>query len=197
MRDRFGRLKQLTVKGFKSIREIDALELTDINIVIGQNGAGKSNLVSLFRFMAKVARKELSDYMVKQGGLNKILYFGPKVTHDLKILLKSDSYEYSMTLEPTAKGMLTLTDEFLAHSQDDKITSVYRQNTALMENIITNDIASVPTIIKGPIEEWRGYHFHDTSENSPLRSSAHLTEPERLAADGGNLAAFLYFLQER
>ncbi len=37
-------LKRVHVKGFKSFREID-VELRPINILIGANGAGKSNLI--------------------------------------------------------------------------------------------------------------------------------------------------------
>ena len=35
------RLDKLTIKGFKSIRSLEKFELTDLNILIGGNGAGK------------------------------------------------------------------------------------------------------------------------------------------------------------
>jgi predicted ATPase len=78
MRNEFGKLQTLTVKGYKSIEEVNRLELYDINIIIGPNGVGKSNFVSLFHFLARLAREELQDHVTKQGGLNKILHFGPK-----------------------------------------------------------------------------------------------------------------------
>ncbi|MCW6038408.1 AAA family ATPase [Spirulina subsalsa FACHB-351] len=37
------RLQELTLNGFKSIKEMD-LQLQPLNILIGANGAGKSNL---------------------------------------------------------------------------------------------------------------------------------------------------------
>src|ERR1700744_5049644 len=80
MENRFGQLKELTVKGYKSIRSIERLPLRDLNVVIGANGVGKSNFVSLFQFLARVARNELDDFVIKQGGLEKILYFGPRET---------------------------------------------------------------------------------------------------------------------
>lgn len=106
MRNSFGKLHRLTVKGFRSIRAIEGLALDDINIVIGQNGAGKSNFVNLFRFLARLAREELQDYVVKQGGLAKILHFGPKVTNRLELYFQSDANEYEVALEPTNEGTL-------------------------------------------------------------------------------------------
>jgi len=37
-------LSNLTVRGFKSIRELVDFELTSLNVFIGANGSGKSNL---------------------------------------------------------------------------------------------------------------------------------------------------------
>ena len=47
------------------------------------------------------------------------------------------------------------------------------------------------------LESFKIYHFHDTSDSSPLRTPAILNDNIILREDGGNLAAFLYFLQEK
>lgn len=194
MESKFGKLQELTVSGYKSIRELDCLKLEDINIVIGQNGAGKSNFVSVFRFLAKLAREELQDYVVKQGGINKILFFGAKNTQVLSLRFRSDVNEYKAVLEPTTEGSLTFTEEWCAFMGSRKrIVEPQQTETQLRR---TKRGGRIPPYIYGPIENWRVYHFHDTSEHAKLRSSSPLTEPEQLAADGGNLPAFLYYLQE-
>lgn len=194
MKNTFGKLQRLTVKGYKSIKEIDALVLSDINIIIGQNGAGKSNFVSLFRFLSRLAREELQDYIIKQGGLNKILYFGPKTTERIEISFKSDLNNYFVSLQPTADGLLSFEDERCSFDGHERRISIPNQTeTQLPHNKRGGRIS--PYIIRF-ISNWRVYHFHDTSERSALRSSSTLTEPEQLAADGGNLPAFLYYLQE-
>ena len=43
-------LDRITLKGFKSIREM-VLDLRPLNVLIGANGAGKSNLVSFFKMI--------------------------------------------------------------------------------------------------------------------------------------------------
>jgi len=44
-------LDKLTIKGFKSIRTLEDFELTNLNILIGGNGAGKSNFIDFFRML--------------------------------------------------------------------------------------------------------------------------------------------------
>jgi predicted ATP-dependent endonuclease of OLD family len=43
-------LRRVTLKGFKSIKAMD-LELRPLNVLIGENGAGKSNLVSFLKML--------------------------------------------------------------------------------------------------------------------------------------------------
>jgi predicted ATPase len=97
-------------------------------------------------------------------------------------------------LEPTSEGTFVFTQEWSSFGGYRKDINVANQHETQLRR--TKRGGKVPSYIYGSIENWRVYHFHDTSENAALRSSAPLTEPERLAADGGNLPAFLYFLQE-
>lgn len=45
-------LQKITVKGFKSIHSLADFEMRSLNVLIGANGAGKSNFISVFRFLA-------------------------------------------------------------------------------------------------------------------------------------------------
>ncbi len=45
-----GILKRIQLKGFKSIKSMD-LELRALNVMIGANGSGKSNLISYFKLL--------------------------------------------------------------------------------------------------------------------------------------------------
>ena len=46
-------LKTLTVRGFKSIQELNEFRFRNLNLLIGANGAGKSNFISLFRMLGE------------------------------------------------------------------------------------------------------------------------------------------------
>ena len=45
------RLTKLTLRGFKSIHEVNDFALTERNVLIGANGSGKSNLISFFKLL--------------------------------------------------------------------------------------------------------------------------------------------------
>jgi predicted ATPase len=60
-------LENLTIKGFKSVRDV-SLRLTPLNILIGSNGAGKSNLISVFRFLNQVIEEHLQLFVQTSGG---------------------------------------------------------------------------------------------------------------------------------
>ena len=48
-------LKKITIKGYRSIKDA-ALELHKLNVLIGANGAGKSNFVSFFKLLNEIIR---------------------------------------------------------------------------------------------------------------------------------------------
>ena len=45
-------LSRMTIRGFKSIKNCD-ISFGKINVLIGSNGAGKSNFISAFSFLQK------------------------------------------------------------------------------------------------------------------------------------------------
>lgn len=60
-------LSRIVLKGFKSIRECD-LELKELNVLIGANGSGKSNFITIFRMIQQILARNLQLYVSKQGG---------------------------------------------------------------------------------------------------------------------------------
>ena len=47
------------------------------------------------------------------------------------------------------------------------------------------------------LREFDVYHFHDTSDTSPMKAMSDIHDNHRLRRDGSNLAAFLYYLKEK
>lgn len=60
-------LNRLVIKGFKSIKEAD-LKLNSLNVLIGANGSGKSNLISLFHLINRLIEEKLQIYVAQSGG---------------------------------------------------------------------------------------------------------------------------------
>ena len=63
-----GFLKSLSVAGFTSIRELRDFDLRKLNVLIGANGAGKSNFVEVFRLLRSIADGGLNGYILSRGG---------------------------------------------------------------------------------------------------------------------------------
>ena len=47
-------LQSLTIRGYKSIRELVNFKVRPLNVLIGANGSGKSNFLSAFKFLSSV-----------------------------------------------------------------------------------------------------------------------------------------------
>jgi predicted ATPase len=59
--------RRLRLKNFRSFAEVD-IELGPLNILVGANAAGKTNLVQAFRFLRDLARHGLDAAVSAQGG---------------------------------------------------------------------------------------------------------------------------------
>ena len=68
-------LDRISIKGFKSIRNLDDLELRPLNVLIGANGAGKSNFVEVFRMLDAIVHQQLQGYILKRGSGDGFLHW--------------------------------------------------------------------------------------------------------------------------
>lgn len=176
-------LHHIEIQGFKSIRALN-FRLNPINILIGANGAGKSNFISFFKLLNNLHSQRLQQYIMREGGADNLLHYGRKHTHCLKGDLTHRDYTYSFELQPTNNEALYISEE-KAYNKRDDVSSQNASNQKESSIIIpSNSIYPI-------------YHFHDTSAESPLRTSADIHDNKILKEDGSNLASFLYLLQQK
>jgi len=62
------KIRKIKVTNFKSFKDIE-VELQDFNILIGSNASGKSNFVSIFKFLKDIASLGLENAVSIQGGV--------------------------------------------------------------------------------------------------------------------------------
>ena len=104
-------VKSLTVTGYKSIRELREFPLNDLNVLIGANGAGKSNFIGLFRLLNEMYEQQLQVYVQTQGGPDALLHFGRNTTDKLHAEFYFDSNGYKFDLIPTNDNRLIFGQE--------------------------------------------------------------------------------------
>jgi len=64
-------IKRIRVSNFKSFGELD-LPLENFNVVVGANASGKSNLISILKFLRDIAKDGLENAIAMQGGIGYV-----------------------------------------------------------------------------------------------------------------------------
>lgn len=184
------KLKSISIAGYKSIREA-TVELRDLNVLIGANGAGKSNLLSAFGMVREMVEGRLGAYVARRGGANALLHFGRKVTERIKIKLDFDPNGYEALLAPTDVGGLFFENEQCWLHRDEQSEPFFvKLGSGYTESKLREPFWAVHFT-----KSWQVFHFHDVSENAPVKQQHSLGDHQFLRAEARNLAAFLYRLR--
>jgi len=193
-------LKQIKIDGFKSIRNLDELTLGNLNILIGANGAGKTNFISVFQFLNEIVEKNLQNFVRIAGGANALLYLGQKTTKEITINLDFGRNGYEAKFAPTSADNLFFSEEkcwYYSRNSDYQYFIELGQGheeTRLPEEARMGKIARH---VLQYLKSWKIYHFHDTSEQAKVKLTGDINDNAILRPDASNLAAFLYLLQEK
>ena len=202
-------LKSVTISGFKSFNNDEhTIEFGDISVLIGANGAGKSNLVSFFKMIGNMMSANLQQYIGEQGGASLILNFGPKVSPKLSakfVFEKETIYnDYEFSLAHTVQDGLIFTHEINSYHNKTKYETPKqwifppgtKESGLSLDTRKQRDYQQQAKEIYCLLRKCRVYQFHDTSVSSKIRNSGYINQNEFLYNDGSNLAAFLYGLKE-
>ena len=191
-------LDKIEIEGFKSIKLLD-LELRPMNVLIGANGSGKSNFISLFNLLNQMVEGNFQLTVQKAGGADTFLYFGQKVTEEIRIKLTFGQNAYSCVLIKDANNFLIFADE-ICYFHDRSYPKPYAVplSTVHRESKLpeTAKKERVARYVLDSLKNWKVYHFHDTSESSHVKNTGDINDNLYLRSDAGNLAAFLYLLQK-
>ncbi|MFA6224824.1 MAG: AAA family ATPase [Methanoregula sp.] len=148
-------IQQIHVENFKSFSELD-IELSRFNVVIGSNAAGKSNFISIFKFLRDIARHGLANAIAMQGGSEYIrnarigharnLVVRVSYTPDQKLDLIDhktgetallglqsceSSYEFAIRFDEEGDGFTIIQDRLVIGCE---ISSCERKATSVQEN---------------------------------------------------------------
>lgn len=215
-------IKHITLENYKSIKNLD-LELKPLNVLIGSNGAGKSNLISFFNFLQNIIKENLRGYVLDKGGQETFLYYGSKWSKFISAKINFQTVykeyninawlNYSFTLTPTNENIFRFDTEVM-HSDllPDGIEQLNLNNknyeTELSDSFISslNNIENcdphefdllLSDVFYPDIPNIQIYHFNDTSDTSPLKATIANNDNLFLRADGQNLACMIKLIYDK
>ncbi|MEN6426260.1 MAG: AAA family ATPase [Phycisphaerales bacterium] len=195
-------INKITLKGFKSIRSLEDFPLRNLNILIGANGAGKSNFVSFFQLLRAMANECLQAFVLEQGGGDGFFFMGPKHTQRVSARLQFGEHVYEFELAPTGSPEVMIGNE-QTRSVDDPRSSMEswgresnlkhrHEGGTKPEWFDTLNFDTYESVSSSVV-----YHFHDTSILAPMRRPGSVRDNEYLRPDAANLGACLLMLHDQ
>ena len=193
-------LDKLTIKGFKSIKSLEDFKLKPLNILIGGNGAGKSNFVNFFRMLSAMMKEDgLKEFIAGQA--DSFLFGGAKYTASIEVKMRFGDNGYDFKLSPTPDGFFLIGNEqrhYYPYNQTRNLGSGNTNPGLLLDKDSSGVRAQhgASWYTYNAISSWQIYHFHDTTATAGMRRYHDINHNEKLLADASNIAAFLYYQKE-
>lgn len=188
-------LKAITIEGYKSIKKLTDFKMRSLNVLIGANGAGKSNFISLFRLLPQMYEQQLQRYVKLQGGAKSFLHMGAQPARQIHCEFYFANNGYKFTLSPTADSTFIFDNESVWFTgyyspASDRLIGVNHSESKLKTATDTYS-----EYVRPAIQSWRLYHFHDTSETAKVKQTHGVNDNLRLKVDAENLAAYVRMLK--
>ena len=206
-------IERIIIKNFKSIRELD-LELKPINILIGANGAGKSNFLNFFKFTNRIYVNRFREHI--GNNIDSFLRFGRKESDFIYGLFDFDNkFAVSYKIFPATNENTGYLDEerYLQKNKINDFQKEYQNWEVIYQAMETpkkesdfddlfNEASAKAswlssTGVQSYFVSFRTYHFHDTGEKSLIKQMNKINDNRYLRENGENLAAYLYYLQKK
>ena len=211
------RLKGISISGFKSIQELQELELRPLNVLIGPNGGGKTNFIDLFRLLASIAQSRLQIFVAKHDGPDGLLTCGRKHTDVIDVKFKFGVICYRFSLVPAANHLVFEREEIsklqLSTLLDlaGPVNQSILQQSPLPRHIVSTGSGHFESNLANPdletddnllgttwdaINSISTYQFHDTSETASVRNAQSTRDNYFLKKDASNLGPVLRKLHD-
>ena len=108
-------MNRIQIKGYKSIQD-QTITFGPINLLIGANGSGKSNLLSFFTFIRNLYSRNLQAFVSLNGGMDAFLFRGRKVTEQMSAKLDFAYSSYAFAVK-AGQDKFVITEEQISDAQ--------------------------------------------------------------------------------
>lgn len=191
------KLKDVKIKGYKSFSPNEGIDITlsDINVLLGANGSGKSNFISFFKMLSALCEGQFQNYVAISGTPELFLYYGVKKTKKIDVSLTFDCdienvyYNFELSYAIPDKLIITRVD-----------CRIYNEEGRFPLNLSKPPFNEYPINqsshpINQLLSDIKVFQFHDTGMDSPLRMQSNKENADYLQSNGANLAAYLFWMK--
>ncbi len=207
---RFGCIETLSIRGFRSLADVEQLKLSNLSVLIGSNGAGKSNFIRFFDMLSWIiGARDLQTFVLREGGGDDQLFLGAKHTPTLSAELSIrtprgvNDYAFELSYNHGQDNLFFSREAFRFSSDERKGKNRWTElpmptresELALAKRKNGNQNKTATTIIR-LLQRCQTYQFHDTSSSAYIKQPWDVADTTWLRRDGGNLASILLHLQE-
>ena len=209
-------IDQVRIQGFRSLADVELLEIPKAAVLIGANGSGKSNFIRFFEMLNwMLGPRRLGEFVAMQGGADDQLFGGSKRSPQLSatVTMRTTAidtvtmqpteaqYDYHISLAYAQPDRLIFAEEAFRGSTDEDWQYLGSGHT---EAKIVDDIPPhaplanyrfTTQFIVNLLRNCSVYQFHDTSDASNFKKRWDVEDNNHLLSHGGNLAAVLHRLE--
>jgi predicted ATPase len=201
-------IQSIQIFNFKSIRDSQRINIKPLNVLIGANGAGKSNFIGFFKFLNVINGGELQNYITSKGRADGLMYFGRQseylggnITFRNEEDKISNRYRFKMQPDPQSGGLFFSEEwsdynTYPAHALSINWDEKRINPGGTPDSKLSTDGRTRTTFLRDFFRTFKVFHFHDTSDSSKMKGFSLVSNNETLSEDGRNLAAFLYRMQQ-
>ena len=196
------RIKAVRISGFRSLADVELLDLPNAAVLIGANGSGKSNILCFFEMLGAMAGGGLAEFVARRGGADAQLFRGsketPRMEAEIELCFGGDyCHGYRFALSRAANDRLYFSEEMIRPYPDKErwLSLGNGHSESMLPTAARGEIPGVgitsPEIVANQFRRFSVYHLHDTSDSSGFTKSWDASDSLRLRPDGGNLAPVL------
>lgn len=202
-------VESLHFAGITSLRDVTLELTTATTLLIGANGAGKSNVVNALELLSRIVEGHLQEVVVRAGGFDRLLHVRPQVvdsSDEISLTVRgapdADGLRngYRAILEAGIEDQPLVSDVLFTHS----VHKFERPHSVLVstgpESRLTNPIENsrleaFADEVRPLLQGIRVYHFDDVSDSAPPRKQRPIEDNLTLHSDASNIAPYLMRLR--
>ena len=213
------RIESLHIKGFRSLADVKLDDIPNPMVLLGANGAGKSNVLRFFEMLREMYQHRLSSFVVHRGGADDQLFGGKKETQQIHATVRfhtSCPSAANRVRGVVRRGVNDLSfvlscsdgDRLTFENEEFRFTPHDAHGGLNYGPYPSGNESGFYHVAHSPKADWRAkaaidflrdcflYQFHDTSRTAPIKGRWDVEDIDRLLEHGGNLGPILLRLRE-